>query len=137
MKTLSLISAWLSVVILGMMMWILAGKFSKAEGQLFELPSYGDREGLVTELVAIVFPASHDTLVFFDDARYSLSDEESLANFQVHLSEAVEKSNRPYLLVLADKRVTTDELMHLTSTAKKSGVEKLLLAERRSEKTPE
>lgn len=137
MKLLSLISAWLTVLILGAMMWILAGKFSMAEGQLFELPSYGDREGIVTDLVAIVFPSSRDTLVFFDDSRYSLSDEEALLNFQTHLCETAGKTKNPSLLVLADKRVTTDELMRLTSVAKKSGIERLLLAERRIEKQGE
>lgn len=137
MKTLSIISAWLSVIILFGLMWMVSGKFSRAEGQLFDLPSYGDKDGIVTELVAIVFPSARDTLVFFDDSRYSLSEEESLGKFQAHLSEAAGKFAHPSLLVLADKRVTTDQLMRLTTSAKKSGVEKLLLAERRIETTVE
>lgn len=137
MKTLSIISAWLSVIILFGLMWMVSGKFSRAEGQLFDLPSYGDKDGVVTELVAIVFPSARDTLVFFDDSRYSLSEDESLMKFQAHLSEAAAKFAHPSLLILADKRVTTDQLMRLTASAKKSGVEKLLLAERRVEKSVE
>lgn len=137
MKNLSIISAWLSVIILSFMMWMLAGKFSRAEGLLFDLPSYGDKDGIVTDLVAIVFPSERDTLVFFDDSRYSLLDDVSLDRFRVHLSEIVGKSARPSLLVLTDKRVTADELMRLASTARRSGIEKLLMAERRIEKTVE
>lgn len=137
MKTLSLISAWLSVVILFGMMWMISGKFTIAKGQLFDLPSYGDEEGVVADVVAIVFPSARETLVFFDDARYSLSDEESLGKFQTHLSEVINKSANSSLLVLSDKRVSVGELMGLTSAAKKSGVARLLLAERKLEKTGE
>lgn len=137
MKTLSIISAWLSVVILFGMMWIVSGKFTIAKGQLFDLPAYGDEDGLETEIVAIAFPSARETLIFFDDARYSLSDEESLDKFRSHLGEVVGKTSNASLLVLLDKRVTADEIMCLASTAKKSGVAKLLLAERRIEKTNE
>lgn len=114
-----------------------SGKFTIAKGQLFDLPSYGDEEGVVTDVVAIVFPSARETLVFFDDARYSLSDEESLVKFQAHLGEVIDKSANSSLLVLSDKRVSIGELMCLTSAAKKSGVTKLLLAERKLEKTAE
>lgn len=137
MKTLSIISAWLSVIILFGMMWLLGGKFTIAKGQLFDLPSFGNDEGAVTDLVAIVFPAARDTLVFFDDSRYSLSDEESLEKFQSHLEEVTKKATNPSLLLLSDKRVTAGELMQITTIAKKSGIAKLLLAERRIEKAGE
>lgn len=137
MKTLSIISAWLSVIILFGMMWMLSGEFTIAKGQLFDLPAYGNQDGVQTDLVAVVFPSARETLVFFDDSRYSLSDEESLGKLRSHLSEAVGKATNPSLLVLSDRRVTTGELMCITSVAKKSGVEKLLLAERKSEKTTE
>ncbi len=71
---------------------MISGKFTIAKGQLFDLPSYGDEEGVVADVVAIVFPSARETLVFFDDARYSLSDEESLGKFQTHLSEVINKS---------------------------------------------
>lgn len=137
MKTLSIISAWLSVIILFGMMWILSGKFTIAKGQLFDLPSFGNDEGVVTDLVAIVFPAERDTLVFFDDSRYSLSDEDSLGRLQSHLEEVAKRATSPSLLLLSDKRVTTGELMQITAAAKKSGIEKLLLAERKIEKVGE
>lgn len=116
---------------------MIAGKFTIAKGQLFDLPAIGDSDGLVTDLVAIAFPAQRDTLVFFDDSRYSLTDEESLEKFKAHISEVVQKSKNQSLLVLVDKRVTTAELMRLSSAAKKSGVKKLLLAERKIEKMRE
>lgn len=134
MKTLSIISAWLSVIILFGMLWMVSGKFSLAKGQLFDLPACGDEDGVITDLVAIVFPSDRETLVFFDDSRYSLSEEESLGKFQAHLGEAVAKTENRSLLILTDRRVTTGELMGLTSVAKKSGVEKLLVAQRKVER---
>lgn len=119
------------------MLWMVAGKFTIAKGQLFDLPSLGDEDGVATDLVAIVFPSARETLVFFDDSRYSLSDEDSIAKFQVHLSESVLKAANPALLMLTDRRVTTGELMRLTLVAKNSGVQKLLLAERKVEKPTE
>lgn len=133
MKTLSIISAWLSVIILFGMMWIVSGKFTIAQGQLFDLPSYGNHDGVDADLVAVVFPSQRETLIFFDDSRYVLSDDESLDKFGAHLREAIGKAANPSLLVLSDRRVTTGELMCLTSVAKRSGVEKLLLAERKIE----
>lgn len=137
MKTLSIISAWLSTIILFGMMWIVSGRFSIAQGQLFDLPAYGNEDGVITDLVAIVFPSERETLVFFDDSRYSLSEEESLGKLSAHLCESVAKTPHRSLLVLSDKRVTTDEIMRLVSVAKKSGVTKLLLAERKIEKVGE
>jgi biopolymer transport protein ExbD len=75
-------------------------------------------------------PLRHETLVFFDDSRYMLSDASSLSALEERLSERVSRTERKTLLVLADRRVNGGELMEIASLAKRSGAEKVLFAEK-------
>ena len=79
----------------------------------------------------------NETLVFFDDARYTMGDDSSAAAFGAHLEDRVAKSNRKTLLVLADRRVATGELMKIAAMARRSGVGSVLFAEKRAGKADE
>ncbi|MCQ2367614.1 MAG: biopolymer transporter ExbD [Kiritimatiellae bacterium] len=133
MKNLSIISAWLSVVFLLVMIWMIGGTFTSAKGVLFDLPAYGANEGDSSALVAVVFPSARETLVFVDDARYQIDDESSLERFESHLREVASRQANRSLILMVDKRVPTDELMKLASVAKRAGIVRILIAERKAE----
>lgn len=127
---------WLTVGLLLLMMHIVGGTLTLAEGTLFDLGANAGADGLETKLVAVVMPMRRDapsrgTLVFFDDARYVLGDESSDAALCEQLAERVQKTRERSLLVLADRRVAGGELMHFSDIARKSGVGRLLFAGRR------
>ena len=128
---------WVTVLTLAVMLWLIGGTFTAAEGVLFDLPEGDLAEGDPTSLVALMLPSGRDTLVFFDDARYTLGDRGSLAAFGEHLAGRVEKSGGTTLVVLADRRVTGGDLSKLAGVARWGGVKKLLFANRRKELSAE
>jgi len=135
LRPLSAAVPWMTIGVLLMMIYMVSGTFTTAGGVLFDLPAPGLQEGAETQLVALVMPTpkaySRETLVFFDDARYVLGDEASESAFANQLAERAGKTGDTTLLVLADRRVPGGELMRLAAIARRNGVERLLMAERR------
>lgn len=119
---------WITVGALLLMLHMVGGTFTKAEGVLFDLPSAELSDGEATPLVALVLPLQNETCVFFDDARYSLDDATSTAAFGEHLAERVSKVDVKTILVLSDKRVTCDEIAKVASVARHGGLERVLFA---------
>jgi biopolymer transport protein ExbD len=124
---------WLTVLILVLMLHVLSGTLTSAKGLLVDLPSHGLSDGERTELVAIITQRQHETLIFFNDARYIFDEPSSVQTFKEHLTEQFARHKNKSLLVLADRRVPTGTLMHFASVAKFSGAERLLFAEKQAE----
>ena len=122
-----------TVLLLLVMLHFVAGTLTSAKGTLFDLPAGGLADGEVTGLVALVMPVPHETLVFFDDSRFLLGDAASVRALGENLSRSVERSPRKTLLVLADRRVSAGSLMELAAVARRSGVSRLLFAEKHLE----
>lgn len=123
---------WITVGLLLLMLHMIGGSLTSAEGVLFDLPESGATDLANTSLVALVMPMPRETLVFFDDARYSVGDDLSFSAFGDHLADRADKSERKTLLVLADRRVAGGDLMKIASIARRSGVERVLFAEKKS-----
>ncbi len=129
---------WLTVLLLLLMLHIIGGTLVTERGLLFDLPdSSGLDEGERASLVALVMPMPHETLVFFDDGRYTMGDETSAAAFASQLEDRVSRLDRKTLLVLVDRRVATGEIMKIAALARRSGVESVLFAEKRAGKVDE
>ena len=123
---------WLTIGLLLLLMHFVGGTFTSAKGVLFDLPEAGLAEGEATELVALVMPMPHETLVFFDDSRYVLGDASSAAALREHLAERLGRTANRTMLVLADRRVSGGELMKFATIARRGGVSKVLFAERKA-----
>ena len=119
---------WITAGLLLIMMHMVGGTMTRAEGVVFDLPSAGLSEGEATPLVALVMPLQDETCVFFDDARYSLDDATSVASLGEHLSERAAKVERRALLVLCDKRVPCEDVTKIAAAARASGLERVLIA---------
>ena len=124
---------WLTIGLLLLMMHFVGGTFTSAKGVLFDLPEAGLAEGEATELVALVMPMPHETLVFFDDSRYLMGDAASLSSLAERLTERAGRNGVRTLLVMADRRVVGGDLMQLAAVARRSGLDRILFAERRKE----
>jgi len=123
---------YLTIGLALLMMHVVGGTLTVSRGVLFDLPEGRLEEGDATGLVAVVMPVVHDTVVFFDDTRYVLGDPVSMRALGENLSVLASRSGRKTLLVLADRRVSAGNLMALSETVKKSGVKRLLFAEKRT-----
>ena len=123
---------YVTVGLLLLMFHVIGGTLTLTKGILFDLPANGIGEGEVTDMVAMVMPMRHETILFFDDSRYILNDVASVRAFGEHLAERTGNSNKT-LLVLADSRVAGGDLMKLAGIARSNGVAKILFAEKRAE----
>lgn len=128
---------WITVLLLLLMLYIVSGTLTSAKGVIFELPEGDQLEGSSSPLVALVVPSAHETLVFFDDARYSLGDRESVAALGEHFSSRIAKVEDRTLVVMVDRRVTGGELARLASVARTGGIRRLLLANKQEEESDE
>lgn len=129
---------WITVLLLLEMFHLIGGTLVSSAGVLFDLPDgSGMEEGASAALVALLMPMPRETLVFFDDARYTMGDVASVDAFGDHLSDRAAKTDRKTLLVLADRRVAAGELMKIAAIAKRGGVERVLFAEKQKGKTEE
>ena len=124
---------YLTVCLLLIMMHMVGGTMTSCRGVLFDLPDGALSDGEASELVALVMPVQHETMIVFDDARYLLGDAASMRSFGEDLSGSVERRAGKSLLVLADRRVPTGHLMEVVSAAKRSGVGRVLLAGKRED----
>ena len=121
-----------SVGILVLLLHVVSGKLTAAEGVLFDLPSAASTDAVGEAPVALVMPVPRETLVFFDDTRYLMGDDASVRALGDQLAHRFARASRKTLLVLADRRVASGELMRLAALAKANGVERILFAEKKS-----
>lgn len=128
---------YLTVIILLVMFWLVSGSYSLTGGLLFDLPESGVAEAEASELVALVMPVKQDTLVFFDDSRYSMDDDFSRAAFGTHLAERLARVESKTLTVLADRRVTGGEIARIASLARVSGALRVFFATRHDRENAE
>ena len=124
---------YLTVCLLLIMMHMVGGTMTSCRGVLFDLPDGALSDGEASELVALVMPVQHETMIVFEDARYLLGDAASMRSFGEDLSGGVERRTGKSLLILADRRVSTGHLMEVVSAAKRSGIGKVLLAGKRED----
>lgn len=122
---------WLTILCLLVLFSLVGGALVTDRGALFDLPETSLAQGAVTGPVAWIVPVQRDTLVFFDDARYRLGDESSAQAFVSHLTEVARADEGRAMLVLADARVSTGDLLRLGELIKASGIRKVLVAEKR------
>lgn len=125
----------LTVLLLVMMLSIVSETLTVSGGLTMDLPTIGVGDGEKTDLVALVLQMPRETLVFFDDSRYVIGDGASSHALADHLSERISRSENRTLLVLADRRVASGDLFALAALARRSGVRRLLFAEKRAEET--
>lgn len=132
LRPLVVAAPWVTVVLLLLLFWFIGGTLVSSKGLLFDLPDTNLAEGEATGPVALILPIPNETLVFFDDSRYLMSDPNSMASLGEHLAETATRTGRRTLLALADRRVPGGELMAFAALARRNGVRKVLFAEKKA-----
>lgn len=133
LRPLAVSAPWLTVILLVLMFAIVDRALTISPGVAFDLPEPTGARGEKADLVSLVMPSAGSTFAFFDDARYSVDDESSMALFGDQLSAGLARTERKVLLVLADRAVSTGSLMKLAAAARKAGAKKVLFAEKKRE----
>ena len=92
-RYLSQMAPWLTILLIAVLFVFLQGSLAPVPSLLFNLPSAGAADSAQPGLVALLIPGdmegseSDGTLVYFDDARYVMSDRASLDELSSRLGE--------------------------------------------------
>ena len=125
---------WATLALLLALFSLVSRQATVATGLSFELPEGTAGDVQAASLAAIVAPVpgeAEKTLVFFDDARYVFPDASSESSLAANLAERVASSADKSMLLLADRRVASGDLMKLAGIARRAGVTRLSVAEKR------
>ena len=124
--------AAITILVLTVMMYMLSGTLTCSESVRFNLPAAdaGRSSNQNTDLVAMMMAHGHETLAFFDDARYIVEDKSQMAEFVAELKRKPLEKNAYALLILADKQVPTGALITFSEAAKRAGVKEVQIATR-------
>lgn len=128
---------WISLALLMATFALADGRLASAPGTVFDLPAPASRDGVEPGLAAIMMPvaregaAGRETIVFFDDARYSLDDDASRESLRERMGARAAADATGTLLVLADARVPAGDMIRFAGLAREAGVAHVEIAERR------
>lgn len=138
MRPFSASAPWLTLAVFLGLAALAGGHFVVAPGVVFDLPAAPVEDVEQSGLVALVLPLAREsgggeeTFVFFDDARFTLSDPSSAAAFRRSLEERAVANRTGVLQLLADRRVPAGDIMNITGLARKAGVRRVQIAEKRN-----
>ena len=136
-RYLSQMAPWLTILLIAVLFVFLQGSLAPVPSLLFDLPSAGTADSAQPGLVALLIPGdmegseSDGTLVYFDDARYVMSDRASLDEFSNRLGERAIETKCGVLTLLSDRRVPAGDIMKIMSLAKAARLLHVQLAEKR------
>ena len=136
-RYLSQMAPWLTILLIAVLFVFLQGSLAPVPSLLFDLPSAGAADSAQPGLVALLIPGdmegaeSDGTLVYFDDARYVMSDKVSLDEFSNRLGERAIETKCGVLTLLSDRRVPAGDIMKIMSLAKAARLLHVQLAEKR------
>ena len=136
-RYLSQMAPWLTILLIAVLFVFLQGFLAPVPSLLFDLPEAGAADSAQPGLVALLIPGdiegaeSDGTLVYFDDARYVMSDRVSLEEFTNRLGEKVVETKCAVLTLLSDRRVPAGDVMKIMSLAKAARLHHVQLAEKR------
>ncbi len=130
---------WITLALLLAMFAFAHGRLALAPGVSIDLPSAAAADDFDPGAsVALAMPARNagdasgeGLLVFFDDARYRMSDPVSAAAFARRLEAKAETTGSGRLTLLADRRLSVGDLTGLLDLARRSGVRSVQIVERR------
>ena len=128
---------WLSFALIVALFILLQGVLAPVPSLLFDLPESGVADSAQPSLVALLIPGdvegveAEGTLIYFDDARYALSDQASLEEFSNRLGDRAVEAKCGVLTLMSDRRVPAGDLMKVMALAKSRRLLHVQLAEKR------
>jgi biopolymer transport protein ExbD len=127
---------WINTLILIVLLFVYHQRIAISPGIVFNLPSAPLREGSHTGLTALMFAVTHESmareeaLVFFDDMRYMVQDDEQMSTLAEQIRLRMKNVDSKDFLLLADKRVSHGDIMRFVTILRNAGVSKINVAER-------
>jgi biopolymer transport protein ExbD len=127
---------WLNAGVLFVMLFAVHGRLVINPGMVFDLPRAPLHEGTHQGLTALMVPVARDTaggeetLIFFEDDRYSAQDADQMSVLAERLKNRVSLGARREMLLMADKRVPHGDVIRLVNVAREAGLQRVNVAEK-------
>ena len=128
---------WLTLALIVALFMLLQGVLAPVPSLLFDLPEPGTADSAQPGLVALLIPGdvegaeTEGPLIYFDDARYALSDQASIDEFSNRLGDRAVETKCGVLTLMADRRVPAGDLMKVMALARSRRLLHVQLAEKR------
>ena len=135
-RTLLAAVPWINAAVLVVMLLAVHGQLAVTPGVAFDLPRAPLREGVRHELTALMIevardaPGGEETLIFFDDDRFSAQDEDQMVMLAERLKDRMTLGRSRELLLLADKRVPHGDVVRFVNIAREAGMLRVNVAEK-------
>jgi biopolymer transport protein ExbD len=127
---------WINALILFALLFLYHERITISPGIVFDLPPAPLREGSHTGLTALMFAvtqesmAREEALVFFDDSRFMVEDNDQMAVLAEQIRVRCQNASAKDFLLLADKRVKHGDIMRFVNILRNAGVSKVNVAEK-------
>ncbi len=127
---------WIDAIIIIVLLMAVNNRLTIVPGMVFDLPAAPLRGGTHGALKAVMVPVVQDlssgseTLVFFDDERFSMNDEELLVRLSAKVRNRVQASSNRDLLLLADKKIPHGDVIRFVNIVREAGVRRVNVAEK-------
>jgi len=127
---------WINALVIVVVLLAVNQRMVVSPGVVFDLPRGELREGTHVGLTALMIsvardvPGGDETLIFFDDDRYSAQDADQMAVLSERVKSRVALGARRELLLLADKRVPHGDVMRFVNAMRAAGVPRVNVAEK-------
>lgn len=125
---------WINALILFGLLSVVHGRMTVTPGVVVDLPQTSLREGMSNALTVLMISVSRETqigdetLVFFDDERYVVQDDDQMALFEERIKARTDM--RKDLLLLADRRVPHGDVIRFVNRARQAGIQRINIAEK-------
>jgi len=134
------VGPWVDIVFLLLFLGLLDMEFVLQPGVVVNLPETPFREGLRSQMIAVVLSvngdqsAKREDIVFFDDERFLVDDAQQMGALKQAFSESARLHSESSLIIQADEKVSHGTIMRLLEMARDVGIRYANLA---SEETRE
>ena len=127
---------WIDVIIIIVLLLVVNNRLTIIPGIVFDLPSAPLRGGTHNALTAVMIPVVQDinsgseTLVFFDDERFSMNDEELSVRLSDKVRNRIQASSNHDMLLLADKNIPHGDVIRFVNIVREAGVRRVNVGEK-------
>lgn len=122
---------WINAGAIFVLVILLSNGVLVVPGTVVELPQENVTEGMLRGQFMLLMPVerggTEQTLLFFDEERYVLSDEEQMRRFAGRVRTGVKNKE---VNLLADRKICQGEVMQVVQILKKSGVKRVNIVEK-------
>ena len=130
---------WIDSVIIIVLLLVVNNRLTIVPGMVFDLPRAPLRSGAhntYNGLTAVMIPVVHDvtsggeTLIFFDDERFSMEDEDFAERLSSKIRQRIHASSSHDLLLLADRNIPHGDVIRFVNVVREAGVNRVNVGEK-------